>query len=218
MITQHVGEELRELLVKLGVNFTEVGPGRKHVFDAYLQGRLVSLLALGLSLRQAGAALGVSHTAVSNELRRCGELRERIAAARFQAQIEPLLVILRESRRSWRAATWLVNYLSKQIALQEETPDERRARLEADRKEAAREQAQAARAKELEARIETQLDYGGPTKSANVPPMPSGPLAKPRSAPSTACRRRSNEEIVSRQTTTERHGGRSLTARGQATE
>jgi hypothetical protein len=48
-----------------------------------------------------------------------------VNAARFQAQIEPLLVILRESKRSWRAATWLINYLSKSAGVCEETLDER---------------------------------------------------------------------------------------------
>jgi hypothetical protein len=79
---------------------------------------------MGLSLRQSGAALGMSHVAISKELKRNPELTEQVTAARFQAQIEPLLVILRESKRSWRAATWVVNYLQKQIREREETREE----------------------------------------------------------------------------------------------
>jgi hypothetical protein len=124
--------EIQLLLGQLGVNLEESRVGRKHVFDDFLRGRLVSLLAMGLSIRQAGAALGLSHNAVWKELKRNPDLSEQVTAARFQAQIEPLLVILRESKRSWRAATWVVNYLQKQIGRREETPDERAARSHAE--------------------------------------------------------------------------------------
>ena len=50
----------------------------------------------------------------------------------FQGQIEPLLVILRESKRSWRAATWLVKYLDQHIQKRQETPEERRERNAAE--------------------------------------------------------------------------------------
>jgi hypothetical protein len=122
--TPDVAVEIQLLLGQLGVNLAEARVGRKHVFDDFLRGRLVSLLAMGLSLRQAGAALGMSHVAISKELKRNPELTEQVTAARFQAQIEPLLVILRESKRSWRAATWVVNYLQKQIREREETREE----------------------------------------------------------------------------------------------
>jgi hypothetical protein len=128
---QDVAIEIQLLLGQLGVNHGSAGAspsqahvGRKNVFDDFLRGRLVSLLAMGFSLRQAGAALGVSHVAISKELKRNPELTEQVTAARFQAQIEPLLVILRESKRSWRAATWVVNYLQKQLREREETREE----------------------------------------------------------------------------------------------
>ncbi len=65
----------------------------------------------GLTPRQSAAALGLSHSAVWRELKKNETLAEEVNAARFQAQIEPLLVVLRESKRSWRAATWFINYL-----------------------------------------------------------------------------------------------------------
>lgn len=112
-IAQHVPEEVRELLLKIGVNLHAVEPGRKHVLDEFMRGRLVSLLAMGLTLRQAAAALGLSHVSIWKALRKDETLAEEVNAARFQAQIEPLLVILRESKRSWRAATWLIGYMNK---------------------------------------------------------------------------------------------------------
>jgi hypothetical protein len=128
VVPQEAPIELQLLLGNLGVNLTPAQRGRKSVFDDFLRGRLVSLLAMGLSLRQAAAALGLSHSAVWKELKRNPELTEQVTSARFQAQIEPLLVILRESKRSWRAATWIVNHLQRQVSQREETPDEARVR------------------------------------------------------------------------------------------
>jgi hypothetical protein len=129
LVPQDTPSEFHPLLANLGVNLTPAPAGRKHVFDEFLRGRLVSLLALGLSIRQAAAAIGVSHVAVWKEMKRNPDLTEQVNAARFQAQIEPLLVILRESKRSWRAATWLIKYLGVKIKSREETPDEADERL-----------------------------------------------------------------------------------------
>jgi hypothetical protein len=131
---EHVAE-IAPFLVQLGVNLEAPRSGRKHVFDDFLRGRLVSLLAMGLSIRQSAAALGLSHVAVWKELKRNPELEEQVNAARYQAQVEPLLVILRESKRSWRAATWVLNYLQRQIKEREETPDETRRRQREERDE-----------------------------------------------------------------------------------
>jgi hypothetical protein len=153
-------------------------PTRTRAFDDFARGRLVTLLGIGLSQRQAAAALGVSHTAVQAELARRPELLEEVTAARFQAQVEPLLVVLRESKRSWRAATWLLNYLSRQVATREETPDEaiarareeqlaRRNQSRADEKEQKEYQRKTREREELRElnrrRAETMAIHGGPS-------------------------------------------------------
>ena len=124
MLPPVVESEIQSLLADLRGNLSEPLATRTRVFNDFARGKLVTLLAIGLSLRQAASALGVSHTAVRGELKRNPELLEQVNAARFQAQIEPLLVIIRESRRSWRAATWLVKYLQARIMLREGTPEE----------------------------------------------------------------------------------------------
>jgi len=124
VVSQETPTEMQQLLVNIGVNLSVNQVGRKNVLDEFMRGRLVSLLAMGLTLRQSAAALGLSHNAIWKQLKRNPELTEQVNAARFQAQIEPLLVVLRESKRNWRAATWLMNYLSKSVAKHEETPDE----------------------------------------------------------------------------------------------
>jgi hypothetical protein len=147
VVPQGTQDEIQQLLARIGVNLEAARAGRKNVFDEFLRGRLVSLLAMGLSIRQSAAALGLSHNAVWKELQRNPEVSEQVNAARFQAQIEPLLVVMRESRRSWRAATWLLNYLGKQIGSHEETPDEARRRNREERTDSERYQAEYAKAK-----------------------------------------------------------------------
>ncbi len=125
VVPEEFPDEIRQQLAQIGVNLRASQMGRKYVFDEFLRGRLVSLLAMGLTLRQSAAALGLSHNAIWKELRKNAELSEQVNAARFQAQIEPLLVILRASKSNWRAATWLINYLNKSLGKREESWDER---------------------------------------------------------------------------------------------
>ena len=105
-------------------------PRRGHpaAFDDHSKGKLVALLSVGMSLRQAATVLGVSHTTIRNTLKADAALAEEITAARFQAQLQPLACVIREARRSWKAATWLLKYLDGKISSHEETPDERRLR------------------------------------------------------------------------------------------
>jgi hypothetical protein len=79
-------------------------------------------------MRQAASVLGVSHTTIQKTLKADPSLADEIATSRFQAQLQPLACVIREARRSWKAATWLLKYLDSKIATHEETPDERRAR------------------------------------------------------------------------------------------
>ncbi len=109
--------------------------GRPAAFDEHNKGKLVALLSLGMSLRQAAAVLGVSHGTIRNTLQADPALAEEITAARFQAQLQPLACVIRESRRSWKAATWLLKYLDSKIASHEETPDERRERQQRESEE-----------------------------------------------------------------------------------
>ena len=81
-----------------------------------MQGRLALLLAMGLAIRHAAAALAFSRVTVEKVLKRNPALSEQANAARFQPQIEPLVAVFRESKRNWRAATRLMNYLSKSVA------------------------------------------------------------------------------------------------------
>jgi hypothetical protein len=102
--------------------------GRPPALDENLKGQLVALLSVGLSIRQAAGLLGVSHTTVQRTLKSEPQLGEDVNAARFRAQLAPLACVIREARRSWKAATWLLKYFDNKLATHEETPAEKRER------------------------------------------------------------------------------------------
>jgi hypothetical protein len=79
--------------------------------------------------------LGVTHPTVLRTLNADPDLREEVASARYQAQLQPLACVIREAQRSWRAATWLLKYMDGKLAGHEETPDERREREHREREE-----------------------------------------------------------------------------------
>jgi hypothetical protein len=103
--------------------------GRPAAFDDHARGKLVALLALGLSVRQSATILGVSHPTILRTMAADPELREEITAARYQAQLQPLGCVIREAQRSWRAATWLLKYMDGKLAGREETPEENTERV-----------------------------------------------------------------------------------------
>jgi hypothetical protein len=106
------------------------GRGRRQSLDERGKGQLLGLLAVGLSLRQAAAILGVSHTTLRRTLAASAELSDEINAARSRAALEPLACVIRESKRSWRAATWLLKYLDQRLKNRDETEEELDRRME----------------------------------------------------------------------------------------
>jgi hypothetical protein len=135
LIASAVLEDAGDLDELVSAAIRKAKRGRPAAFDDHTKGKLVALLALGLSVRQAASVLGVSHTTVQNTLKAEPALAEEITAARFQAQVQPLACVVREARRSWKAATWLLKYLDGKIASHEETPDEAREREHRERQE-----------------------------------------------------------------------------------
>ena len=100
--------------------------GRPTVVDEQLKGKIVILLATGLSLRQTAAFLGITHPTVSAAIAGDPELAADLADARVRAEVHPLNHLIREGGRSWHAAAWLLTYLQKQ--------NERERQSEADQK------------------------------------------------------------------------------------
>jgi hypothetical protein len=87
--------------------------GRTVVDDVRKQAML-TLLGVGFSLRMTAAYVGVSHQTVANVLAGDPALAEDVRQARERAKFFPLNCILRECGRSWKAATWLLDYIERQ--------------------------------------------------------------------------------------------------------
>jgi hypothetical protein len=85
--------------------------GPPILLDERAKGRVLGLLAYGLSLRQAAAQLGLHHTTILAALKRDEEFAEQVAQARLDAIAQPLITVVQASRRSWRAAAWLAKFL-----------------------------------------------------------------------------------------------------------
>lgn len=120
-----LGDESGDLDELVSAAMRRTGRGRPAAFDEHAKGKLVALLALGLSLRQAASVLGVSHSTISNTLKAEPALQDEIDAARHQAQVQPLACIVRESRRSWKAAAWLLKYLDGKLTAADQPPGAR---------------------------------------------------------------------------------------------
>jgi hypothetical protein len=100
--------------------------GRPPLLDDFAKGRLLGLIAYGLSFRQAAAQLGIHHVTILNLLKRDEPFAQQVAEARLDAMSQPLLTIVRASRTNWRAAAWLAKFLQdRQSRTQESTPEER---------------------------------------------------------------------------------------------
>lgn len=103
--------------------------GRPTVVDDQLKGKMVILLATGLSLRQTAAFLGITHPTVSAAIAGDKELAADIASARVRAELHPLAHVIREGGRSWKTAAWLLEYLERRN--ERERKEEQRSRRQA---------------------------------------------------------------------------------------
>jgi hypothetical protein len=93
-----------------------------------MKARVATLVGIGLSVRQAAAFLGIAHTTIARAIDDDPAFQEEVEQARTRATLHPLVCILRESGRNWKAAAWLLEHLAKDFY--DRTPLER-ARLRA---------------------------------------------------------------------------------------
>ena len=99
--------------------------GRPPSLDEMAKGRLLGLMAFGLSFRQAAAQLGVHHQTLLNIMKRDEQFAQQVAEARLDAISQPLMVVVQAARTNWRAAAWLARYLNeRRVSGYERTPEE----------------------------------------------------------------------------------------------
>ena len=75
--------------------------------------RFLLCLEYGLSIRQAASAIGCHHSTFVKRAKRDKEFARKIAHAKSKARTDPLWEVTLASRKSWRAAAWLLNYLER---------------------------------------------------------------------------------------------------------
>jgi|GEM_PF-1751403 hypothetical protein len=84
--------------------------GRPTVLTPEIKDRIELLLSVGMSRRQAAAYVGIDHTTLVKAAARDPEFRLTLQIAEEQATVNPLLTILSEARKNWRAAAWFLKY------------------------------------------------------------------------------------------------------------
>ncbi len=75
--------------------------------------RFLLLLSYGASMRQAAAAIGCHHSTMGKRAKRDPQFAAAVDRAKHQARSDPLLAVYQASRKSWRAAAWLLGYLER---------------------------------------------------------------------------------------------------------
>ena len=83
-------------------------PGRPRLLDDQTRREICGLVATGYSMSAAAKYIGCDRGTLRREIQRNQEFAERIGRAELEAEYEPLHAIQNASRKSWRAAAWLL--------------------------------------------------------------------------------------------------------------
>ncbi len=75
--------------------------------------RVVVLVSYGHSLRQAAAHIGRTHVTLSRHLKKDKAFAEKVERYRRYAESDAMREVVAASRKSWRAAAWLLEYLGR---------------------------------------------------------------------------------------------------------
>ena len=71
------------------------------------------LISYGHSLRQAAAQIGRSHVTLHRHLKKDSAFAEQVERYRGYAESDAMTEVVKASKRSWRAAAWLLTYLER---------------------------------------------------------------------------------------------------------
>lgn len=83
-------------------------PGRPRLLDEQTRREICGLVATGYSMSAAAKYIGCDRGTLRREIQRNQEFAQRIGRAELEAEYEPLHAIQDASRKSWRAAAWLL--------------------------------------------------------------------------------------------------------------
>ena len=81
--------------------------------------RVGLLMAYGYSLRQAAVQIKRAHTTVSRQLKKDPDFAAQVERYRSYAESDALGEVVKASKKSWRAAAWLLTYLQQRDQLEQ---------------------------------------------------------------------------------------------------
>jgi hypothetical protein len=82
--------------------------GRPRVLDAVKRAEICAMVSVGCTFRTTARCAGCSPAAISMLMRRDEAFRDQVARALAQRELIPLAHMREASKRSWRAAAWLL--------------------------------------------------------------------------------------------------------------
>jgi hypothetical protein len=94
------------------------------VFDRFSKDKLLDLIAYGISVPQAAAAVGCSVRTVYRWLAEDASFKRRYHDNRCQAQWDPLEILRRHANENWRAAAYLHEQASRNARKKSRVGDE----------------------------------------------------------------------------------------------
>jgi hypothetical protein len=107
--------------------------GRKATMTPEITEQLCLLLSVGLSRRQAASYLDIEHSTITKTAQRDEEFAYLVRRAEELSTVQPLMQLVAESRKNWRAAAWLIEHKKKYPSvMSEEEKAERQERRLAD--------------------------------------------------------------------------------------
>jgi hypothetical protein len=124
--TEQTGDDGGRLQAALGSSFgAGIGRGRPAAITPALQDRICTLLSVGFSRRQAAAYVEIDQSTISRTAKRDPEFAACLKRAEEKASLQPMLTVISEAQKNWRAAAWLLQYKARQpVVLSEEEKQE----------------------------------------------------------------------------------------------
>lgn len=98
--------------------------GRPRRLTDEVRQQVALLLSVGLSRRRAAQRVGVSHTTISRAAKEDPVFAEQLERAEHLAASERTVHIAKLSRRSWKAAAWLILHHEKYPSVAETRSEE----------------------------------------------------------------------------------------------
>lgn len=144
--------------------------GRPRALDLAAKKRIVGMIWKGCTISQAAAFVACCRDTVRNERKRDPDFDFNVRRALAMRNIEPLEMVVQASRKSWRAAAWLLEYRRKLRLDRQEQRAEQAARREGAKKR-------------RPAPEKKPTVWVASNRFSAMAPIPSSPAASPFSEP-----------------------------------